>query len=255
MRPGDGLARAVLTVDLVDTGSSDGPSIVFRGYRQRSGGAYGGGHLARWEPEALLTALRGWGLDDLVFIVGNGDEVVAVRPPFPMGEEWGEWWSSQGRLSPIRISCRRWPDPLHGDRGQAVEVRGWLNWSLVPSPPLQGSPLDHVSLVAGPNELMMTVDQQVMTVNPGWGSLWVSTDGLAWRQADTFAQQGDDHTLEAPSDPDRLDREAGTGGGSGSPRMAWTGSASICRQTMADFSTVSFLDQVALTSAARGGVR
>ena len=207
--PGEtGLARAILTVDLLDTGSSDTPSIVFRDTDSGQVVHTVEASLPGWEPEALLTALRGWGLDDLVLIVGNGDQVVAVRPPSPWvrsGES--RWSSSRAPSTPFRINCRRSPRPAT----KATAVRLWrsedgLQWSPVPSPPLQGTPLDWVSLVAGRNELMMTVHQQAGE------SLWTSTNGGShWQQVDNYAWWGD-VTLEDPVPTEFGWIRAGSGG-------------------------------------------
>ena len=165
--------------------------------------------LPGWEPEALLTALRGWGLDDLVFIVGNGDEVVAVRP-FPMGEEWGgSVVAFKGAFYTYSYQLSTEPETPHGDRRSAVEVRGWcaVEPGSAVAPTAPGTTPGYGSLVAGPNELMMTVKED------GGTSLWTSTDGSYWLQAAIDAQQGDDLILWDPLPTEFGWTVAGTSGG------------------------------------------
>ncbi len=179
---------ATLNVDLQDTNSPYAPSIVFRDAESGQVVHRVEASLPGWEPEALLTALRGWGLDDLVLIVGNGDDVVAIRPPFPMDEEWGEsvvvfkdaFYTYSYQLSTEFET--RYSATAVGCGGPRTVCNG----ARCRCPALNRTTLDQVSLIAGPNELMMTVNEQ------DGESLWTSINGSHWQQADTDAEQRDD---------------------------------------------------------------
>jgi hypothetical protein len=162
-----------LTVTLTGGGT---PTIEFRD----EGGALVHAvpaDLPGWTPEALLRAFRGWGLDDVNFVVSRDGEITVVRPPWPMGEDWtesgvvsalGRYYTATGTL---------------GENFSLSAIRLWestdgLSWGEVSLPPLVDPPLNHVSL-GGTNDFL------TMTISAEAGdTMWVSTDGSTWTQAD-----------------------------------------------------------------------
>jgi hypothetical protein len=133
-------------------------------------------NLHGWTPDALLTALRGWGLDDVNFLVSRDGEITVVRPPWPMGEDWTE--------SGVITALGRYytaTGPL-GENFSLSGIRLWespdgLSWSEV-SPPSVAAPIDSVSLGGSDDQLLLTISAEA------GDTIWVSTDGSTWTQAD-----------------------------------------------------------------------
>ena len=130
-----------------------------------------------WSSEALLTALRGWGFDDLSFVVNQGGDIRVVRPPWTMGEEWTEETFVNFGDALYTIS-----HPL-GENYSATAINLWrsedgLNWSQLDLPQLYAGNLEYASLVAGTDQIMMRVQAS------GGEVLWTSTDGVSWQPVD-----------------------------------------------------------------------
>jgi hypothetical protein len=166
---------ASLTVELVP---GDVPIIQFRDASTRELVHEVAATLPGWTAQAQLEAYRGWGLDDISFIVAHDGEITVVRPPWPMGEEW---WngivSAAGRYYTLSM-------PL-GEGYSATAIHIWesadgLEWTEVNLPQLSSGVLDHAQLFGGTHGLLLTVHGML----DGSQSVWASTDGRTWRQGD-----------------------------------------------------------------------
>jgi hypothetical protein len=170
---GAGQEAASLAVSLATGGA---PTIQFRD----EGGALVHevpATLPGWTSEELLRSLRGWGLDDVNFLVSRNGEISVIRPPWPMGEDWtaevvtsalGRYFTVSGPLGEnFSLSGFRLWESIDG-----------LTWSQVEVPPLVDGALNNVSLAGTDDQLLMTISAEA------GDSLWVSTDGRTWTQSD-----------------------------------------------------------------------
>ncbi len=127
--------------------------------------------LPGWTQEALLTALRGWGLEDVSFIVSRDGVIEEVRPPWEMGEEWsGAIGTAFGRYFTTSY--------VVGESYTTTQVHLWesadgASWAPIPVPPFAQLP-EYLELTGSPNQLLLSAH------NPD--SVWVTTDARIWEE-------------------------------------------------------------------------
>jgi hypothetical protein len=172
---GLGSPLAKLTVDLIDGAA---PTIEFRDFD-------GGGlvhtvdaTLDGWPPEAMLTALRGWGLVDTSFVVSRAGTLSIVRPPWPMDQEEGDILAADGRYVAIAREI--------GQGYSVVVVHVWessdgVSWRELETPPLPSGNVRDVQLTASADRLFLSID------GDAGQSLWTMTDRETWTRADIDA--------------------------------------------------------------------
>lgn len=164
-----------LKVTLVD---GDPPTIEFRNVD--------GGKLIHkvpatlpgWSAEALMAALRGWGLDDIAFVVARRGEISVVRPPWPMGEEWADQAivTAFGKYYTISLPLA----PGYAAAGVHLwESEDGAKWAELELPDLDVETLERADLTGGPNQLIMTA----RGMGQGSEVVWTSSNGRDWTQA------------------------------------------------------------------------
>jgi hypothetical protein len=133
--------------------------------------------LPGWTPEALVTALRGWGLLDYSFVVSHDGEITVVRPPWTMGEDWTDERivTAFGRYYTTSL-------PL-GEGYSSTDIHLWesedgLVWTLLDVPQLWTDTLEWAELVSSGEQLIMIPHDLA-----GGSPLWVSTDARNWTPA------------------------------------------------------------------------
>jgi hypothetical protein len=129
--------------------------------------------LPGWGADELLRAYRGWGLDDISFMVSRGGEVSEVRPPWAANEDWyssGVMGTALGRYFSASFVGG------HGTPVTAAHL--WtsddgLAWRSAPLPPVPDPP-DWLELAGSPNQLILTTH--------GPDAVWTSSDGEQWTE-------------------------------------------------------------------------
>ena len=171
----DGEGRSAnLTVELVDT---EPRTIEFRDQTTRKliyvmpARPLGSG----WSSEAMLRAVRGWGAEEVDFIVGRpdpvlGDQRILVQAPWERGEVWeNDVVTVGGRFYTLTSPP--------GERYSLAGIHLWesadgISWSQATPPPVSGS-LNVAWLTAGHDRLMLHVDdgRDRILVIDGWSDL------------------------------------------------------------------------------------
>ena len=175
--PFSGPALATLSVEL---GTGGAPSIEFRDSTTGEF-VHAVSILPGWSAEGQLAAFRGWGLEDMSFLVNRGGEVTLVRPPWPMGEEPAEGTSvvaAFGRYFAMSL-------PL-GDGYEATAIHLWestdgLEWAPVELPSRAFDGLNWAEFGGREDALVITVHE----AQSDW--VWTSTDGRQWTEAELGA--------------------------------------------------------------------
>ena len=178
---GSGTQLATLTVEL---GDSDTPTIEFRDATTGDLIHVVPATLPGWSPEALLAALRGWGLDDVSFIVNNGGETTVARPPWDMGEEW----TDAASIVLDGTTYYTISQPL-GDRHSAAGIHLWesndgLEWTGSDLSQLSDGSFDNAMLSAGNGQLALAING-----GNGPGSIWTFGGG-DWVQGELASEGG-----------------------------------------------------------------
>jgi hypothetical protein len=161
---------ASLTVDLVE---GDPPTIEYRDAATNELIHRVPATLPGWTPEALLRALRGWGLIDVSFMVSHAGVVSVIRPPWPMDEEWSRSiTTANGRYYTHTLTL--------GTDYSATAIHVWesldgLAWKRVDLSQFTQE-LDYATLAGGPTGLVMVI-HKIAAVRE---ELWASTDGRDW---------------------------------------------------------------------------
>jgi hypothetical protein len=158
-----------LTVEPAD--GPDGASIEFRDATSGTLRHSVAATLPGWTPEELLTALRGWGLDDISLLVSRDGEATAIRPPWPMGEEFVGMVAADGAYFAVTL--------VVGDRYNTTEVHLWKSgegssWERFPVPVDLRDGSQSVILASDGDDLLITID------GPGPDRVMVSDDGRDW---------------------------------------------------------------------------
>ena len=169
---------ASLTVELVP---GDPPTIEFRDATTRELVHVVSATLPGWTPEALLTKVRSWGLEDVSLLVADGDDMTVVHAPWPMEEEWlGSVVSAGGRYYTATM-------PI-GERYNATAVHLWasddgLAWepiALRDGSGINAAPFDWMELNGVGDRLFLEIHDR----DGGTDELWTSVDGRGWTQAE-----------------------------------------------------------------------
>ena len=169
-----GAPLATLTVELV---GGDAPVIEFRDAETGALVHTAATNLPGWTPEDLLTRLRGWGSEDVTFVVNRGGELISVRPPWAPSEEWSEGIvAGLGRYYTTSL--------VLGPNYTATEMHLWespdgIEWTEVDAPPIAEGTLDWVELAGAPDGLIMTVHGPELTA-----ATWASSDARSWVPSD-----------------------------------------------------------------------
>jgi hypothetical protein len=176
----DGTRRPIVSL-IVELVPGDPPTIEFRDAEDRTLVHSVPATLPGWTPEELLEALRGWGLEDVAFVVSSGGEIEVVRPPFPMAEEWTESMGSGiatafGRYYTMSLTRGA---GYTAERARLWESQDGATWIEVPLPDLYPGPLNSVQLAARTDGLIILVDG----ADDG-AVLWQSADGRDFVQVD-----------------------------------------------------------------------
>ncbi len=157
--------------------SSDGSVIEFRDVDSGDLIHHIPATLPGWTPEALVRALRFWGLVDASFIVSHDGDLSVVRPPWAKGEEWTDGIVTfDGAYYTISLPLGR------GYLAETIHLwtsRDGLSWESVDLPSGMTARLDHADLISGPRGLVMLIN--------GVGtdrSVWASPDGRTWERGD-----------------------------------------------------------------------
>jgi hypothetical protein len=145
--------------------------------------------LPGWSAEAMLVGLRGWGLEDLSFSVGNDEEAVSVHAPWSAGEEWGE---SVVKLAEAFYTLTITPGPNYSVAGFDLwrSIDG-LSWSLVEVPNSWES-IRHVELFGGDGSGALLK----VSALDGNSTVLASRDGRTWQEANVVS----DHLWYRPTD-------------------------------------------------------
>jgi hypothetical protein len=130
--------------------------------------------LPGWGADELLRAYRGWGLDDISFIVSRQGEVSEVRPPWAASEDWyssGVMGTALGRYFSASFVGG------HGTPTTAAHL--WTSedgvaWRSAPLPP-GSDPPDWLELGGSDDQLVLS------THDPD--GVWVTSDGENWTPA------------------------------------------------------------------------
>jgi hypothetical protein len=163
-----------LTVELVE---GDPPVIEFRDSETGDLVHVVPATLPGWSPEALVTALRGWGLLDYSFVVSRNGEIRVVRPPWTMGEDWTDIRvvTAFGRYYTITL-------PL-GEGYSSTDIHLWesedgISWTLLDTPQLWTGTLEWAEIVGG-NDQLLIIPHDFEGSSP----MSVSADGRTWSEA------------------------------------------------------------------------
>jgi hypothetical protein len=131
-----------------------------------------------WSAQEMMEEIRGWGFEDHVLVVSDGETMSVTRPPWPRSEEWmGEMVSLDGVAYTMSFDV--------ADDYSASSINLWRThdgrrWERLDLPSLGVGPLERADLVEVGGLLFMTIHD----MSDG-GSLWRSTDGESWDQVTT----------------------------------------------------------------------
>jgi hypothetical protein len=131
--------------------------------------------LPGWTPEALLTGFRGWGLEEVTFIVSRNGVVTEVRPPWESGERWLDAANNTTALGRYYMASL-----AVGEDSVTNEVHLWesedgVAWRAAPLPPWGQVP-EWLETAGSATQLIVTAHSP--------DSVWVTDDGENWTQVE-----------------------------------------------------------------------
>jgi hypothetical protein len=189
--------RADQVLDLVEPGGYPGsilasydvaltngtpPSIEFRNIETGEVVHSVPATLSGWTSEEMLTSLRGYGLHDVSLLIGKGDELTVVRPPWPPTEEFfdtGSIVAANGRLYATSL--------VIGEDNDATALHLWssengIDWDAVELPPPPRPTFEWIELIENNGTLLIFVHDD----EGDW--IWSSSDGSGWTMTELGAE-------------------------------------------------------------------